>query len=282
MKASGKPRTLTLNGGKLLSTLELNDDHRLFYERIEGDPQKPCLVFLHEGLGCSAMWSHFPRRLCDFTGCPGLLYDRLGYGLSSSFASAGRTIHYLHDYALGELPRVLEALIPSQAYVLVGHSDGGSIALIFAAGRPTMLKGVISESAHVYVDDKTLQGIRQADRAYDQGKLDGLRRYHGEKTHAIFKAWSRTWCSPWFRHWNIEYLLPSVEAPVLVIQGCEDQYGTLEQMASIVSQTAGPAEKWIVEACGHSPHLDQPDLVLHKMAAFIEAVGGEASGRPRD
>lgn len=246
----------------------------LQYERIAGEAGRPCLVFLHEGLGCIEMWGEFPRQLCAATGCPGLVYDRAGYGRSKPLSHA-RTIHYMHEAALAELPMVLEALIPGQDYLLVGHSDGGSIALIHAAERPARLKGVITEAAHVFVEEITLAGIRRADAAYAAGKLQALARYHGDKTPIIFKAWSDTWLSPWFAHWNLEYLLPSIVCPLLVIQGQDDQYGTLAQVDSIVGQVSGEARAAVVEACAHSPHKENPGQLLSLMGGFIlERVGG--------
>jgi len=251
-----------------------NSDHSIYYETIDGNTQKPWLVFLHEGLGCIPLWRDFPERLCRRSGCPGLVYDRTGYGRSSRL-SAPRTIHYMHDYALNELPQVLETVIPGRPFILIGHSDGGSIALIHAAQRLTLLKGVVTEAAHVFVESETLEGIRQADEAYDRGKLKGLGKYHGEKTHEIFKAWSETWLNHWFKHWSLEYLLPSIECPMLIIQGVDDQYGSRQQVESIVSRSSGFSEPFLVENCGHTPHLQQPEIVLERMGEFIEKFNSE-------
>lgn len=241
---------------------------RIFYLRIEGDESRPTLVFLHEGLGCVDMWGEFPRRLCARTGCPGLVYDRIGYGRSSPL-KRGRTIHYLHEYALMELPLVLERLLPERPVILVGHSDGGSIALIYGAERPSRLQGIITEAAHVYVDEETLAGIALAEKAWQQGKMGGLLQYHGDKTEELFSAWAETWQSVWFRSWNIEYLLPSIITPMLVIQGEKDQYGTLAQMDAVVSASSGKTCFQIVEGCGHVPHIDASDDVLESMSSFI-------------
>ncbi|MFM2086963.1 MAG: hypothetical protein RLZZ237_1832 [Pseudomonadota bacterium] len=247
--------------------LNLSAEDDIHYELIEGDPAKPCLVFLHEGLGCCAMWKDFPAQLCLATGCRGLLYDRLGYGLSSPLRGR-RQLHYLHDYALRELPQVLEKLIPGQDHFVIGHSDGGSIALIYAAQQAPRLRGIITEAAHVFVEGMTLDGIRKAELAFGAGKLDALVQYHGDKTQAIFKAWCDTWLSYGFRFWNIEYLLPSIECPALVVQGSEDQYGSAEQVETIVglALNAVPA---MVEQCGHTPHQEQPQALLALMAGFL-------------
>lgn len=250
-----------------MAILELGYNQHLYYDMIAGDLKRPHLVFLHEGLGCTAMWQEFPRLLCAKTGCPGLVYDRPGYGRSSPSA-APRTIHYLHHDALTGLSRVISRLIPGTPYFLVGHSDGGSIALIHASEKPAHLQGIITEAAHVFVEEETLAGIRATTAAFAAGKLQGLFSYHGEKTEAVFRAWSDTWLSDFFRHWNIEYLLPSIECPILAVQGAEDQYGTVAQVNTIDAQ-APEAVKAMIEDCGHVPHKERGDVVLQLMAEFL-------------
>ncbi len=256
---------------KSLPYLVINENHRLYYHLFQGDTTLPYLVFLHEGLGCTDMWHDFPELLCKTTGCPGLVYDRLGYGKSSPLKKS-RTVHYLHTYALQELPHILDKVIPQTPFILIGHSDGGSIGLIFAAERPPFLKALITEAAHVFVDNKTIAGIRSADKAWNKGKLRGLAKYHGEKTDTLFKAWSETWLTKWFKHWNIEYLLPSIEVPVLVIQGENDQYGSTDQVKSIASKTSGYAQMKIVENSSHIPHLEAQPIVLALMSDFVAQV----------
>ena len=249
--------------------IKLNRSQQIHYRLIEGNENNPYLIFLHEGLGCIAMWKDFPDQLCRKTDSPGLIYDRLGYGKSSPL-SRTRTIHYMHDYALNELPKILEETIPGKPFILVGHSDGGSISLIFGAEKPALLKAIITEAAHVFVEPETLKGIAVANEAYEKGKFDSLAKYHGKKTHSIFKAWSDTWLSRWFKHWNIEYLLPAIECPLLVIQGCQDQYGTKRQVESIVAKSSSNATSVFMKDCGHSPHQERPGKVLPIMSDFIE------------
>jgi pimeloyl-ACP methyl ester carboxylesterase len=260
-----------------LSILKLNDTEYLDYYLIEGSPDHPYLVFLHEGLGCHSMWKSFPRDLCRRTECPGLVYDRLGFGRSSPSTST-RTIHYVHTSALNELPYVIGHLIPDRPYILIGHSDGGSISLIYGAERPALLQGIITEAAHVFVEPITVAGIRSANEAFINRELGGLFQYHGEKTVSIFRAWADTWLSDWFRPWNIEYLLPSIICPLLVIQGREDQYGTEHQVDSIVSKSSGRATPVFVDGCGHAPHREKADTILAIMSEFI---GGLVPGCPR-
>lgn len=255
-----------------MSLLRLDDQQQIFYEHHAGEPQRPCLVFLHEGLGCTALWRDFPQRLCQRTGCSGLVYDRIGYGQSSPLIRP-RTIQYLHAYALDELPQVLDALIPDQQFILIGHSDGGSISLIFAAERWPRLVGAITVAAHVFVEPASIGGIEQAKKTFAQGQLKkGLAKYHGDKTELLFKAWADTWTSSWFRSWNIEYLLPSIAVPLLVMQGRDDQYGTPAQVDAIVDKSTGPATPLLLEDCGHSPHLDFPELTLDLMSCFVNRL----------
>ncbi len=251
--------------------LQLAPNHEIYYRRIEGDDGLPCLIFLHEGLGCVEMWKDFPDQLCRATGCQGLVYDRLGYGGSSPLIDR-RTVHYLHDYALLELPKVLSHLLPDTPYILVGHSDGGSISLIYGSQPRPFLKGIISEAAHVFVDDETIAGIEETTAAWDAGKLTGLAKYHGDKTESIFMAWSKTWLSAWFRSWDIRYVLSSVEVPVLVIQGKADKYGTEAQVNAITFQTAGEARAEMISDCGHAPHHDARERVVDLMSEFIERI----------
>jgi len=255
-----------------LPNLKIDQNHRLHYQLLPGNTALPYLVYLHEGLGCTDMWGDFPETLCAATGCPGLVYDRLGYGKSSSLKNNKRTIHYLHEYALQELPKLLASLIPQKPFILIGHSDGGSISLIFGAEQSSLLKGIITEAAHVYVDHETIAGIEIAKKAWDKGKLRGLVKYHGDKTETLFRAWSETWLSKWFKHWNIEYLLPSIDVPLLIIQGGNDQYGSSEQVTAIISKTSGHAHGEILEKCSHIPHSEVQAVVVALMSDFIAQI----------
>jgi len=248
-----------------------HDDDELYFETIDGDERLPVLVFLHEGLGSVAHWRDFPRRVCAATGHPGLVYDRLGHGHSSPLRAA-RTIHYLHDYALRELPAVLTQ-IAGRDYILIGHSDGGSIALIHAAGQPRGLRGVVTLAAHTIVETLSVEGIRAAQVAFNEGKLRGLERFHGAKTAQIFAAWADTWLRPSFAHWDIRYLLPSIDCPVLALQGSADQYGTVAQLDAIADGVP-ESEVRMLEGAGHSPHQDRPDLLVEIIADFCTGVAG--------
>ena len=255
-----------------MPTLKLKSTHHLYYRQIAGESRKPCLVFLHEGLGCVSMWRDFPDRLCQLTGCPGLIYDRLGYGKSSPLFQS-RTLHYLHEYALEELFAVLQELLPGKPYILIGHSDGGSISLIHASAQPVDLKAVITEAAHVFVEPETIAGVRGVYRAWGKGQMKGLRKYHGDKTEMVFSSWAETWLSSWFTSWNIEHLIHSINVPMLIIQGEDDLYGTSAQVEAIAAQSASTTRIKMIADCGHSPHQEQPEFVLQLMDDFLEKFG---------
>ncbi len=254
-----------------MGIITISGKQQIYYELIDGDKARPYLVFLHQGLGCVAMYSDFPALLCARTKCPGLVYDRTGYGKSSPL-KRNRTIHYLHEYALTELPEVIESIIPHRPFILIGHSDGGSIALISGSAQPEHLKAIVTEAAHVFVEQETVDGIIKADDAFKKGKLGSLFKLHGEKTEILFRAWASTWLSDWFRYWNIEYLLPSINVPLLVIQGKNDQYGTFAQVNSIASKSSGEVQTVLIDGCGHSPYQECPALLLDLMSEFIGTV----------
>jgi pimeloyl-ACP methyl ester carboxylesterase len=229
---------------------------------------RPVLVFLHEALGSIEMWHDFPTTLVESTGCDALIYDRWGHGKSDPL-DAKRTLRYVHDEALISLPEILRKSNVNDV-ILIGHSDGGSIALIFAAEHTEVVRGVISEAAHVFVEEITLEGIRQAVKIYETTNLpEKLSRYHDDNTEKIFRAWWDTWLSPEFKRWNIEDCLPRIECPVLVIQGEDDQYGTEAQVEAIASQVTGPAKSLLIPNCSHIPHKQARDTVVQEMTEFI-------------
>ena len=226
----------------------------------------PVLVFLHDSLGCVDTWRDFPEQLARRVGLNAVNYDRQGYGRSSAFGPLSRTPGYL-----GEQATVLFTLLDALAIetvVLFGHSDGGSIALIAAAVQPQRVTAVVTEGAHVFVEDVTLAGIRAAQEAFATTDLpERLARYHGEKVQGVAAAWIDTWLSPAFRTWNIERYLPAISCPVLAIQGQDDEFGTMAQVRAIVDGAA--AESLVIPGVGHTPHRDARDNVLDAAAEFI-------------
>ncbi len=254
--------------------LEIHDGrHRLPVEVIDPSPgsaKRPgeVLIFLHEGLGSIAQWRDFPGELCRATGLPAVVYERWGYGGADPL-DGPRTVRYLHDEALRSLPELLRQLRIDRG-ILIGHSDGGSIALIFAAAWPERVRGIVTEAAHVFVEEVTLAGIREAVRIYDSSDLPKrLSRYHGGNTEGAFRGWADIWLSPAFREWNIEDCLAGVHCPVLAIQGLDDEYGTPAQVAAIVRGVSGPAEPLLVSGCGHIPHHQARRRVLDAMTRFV-------------
>jgi pimeloyl-ACP methyl ester carboxylesterase len=228
----------------------------------------PDIVMLHEGLGSTATWRDFPERLAAATMRRILVYSRRGYGRSSSL-HAPRRVDYMHEEADVWLPLILEHL-EIRPPVLFGHSDGASIALIHAARTESDVGAVVALAPHVKVEDITVRSIAAAKTAYVATDLrERLGRYHAD-VDAAFWGWNRIWLDPAFRSWNIEELLPSIRCPVLAIQGEEDEYGTMEQIASIGRAVRG-ARLLALAACRHSPHRDQPAAVLEATRQLLAA-----------
>jgi pimeloyl-ACP methyl ester carboxylesterase len=253
-----------------LSALVLGRE--LAVERLEpdGGGKGPVLVFLHEGLGCIALWRDVPARLCERLGLPAIVYDRQGHGRSDPLGGP-RTVRYLHEEAQAQLPALLDALRIAEA-VPIGHSDGGTVALLFAASFPERTKALVTLAAHVFVEDITIDGIEATVRAYATGELGArLRRHHGEGTDALFHAWADTWVAPWFRQWNVEDCLPRITAPALIMQGEADRYGTPRQIEAIARGLAGPRRTLLLPGVGHAPHLEAPDTVIDAVASFVSA-----------
>lgn len=261
-----KRRRFSINDGRCRLPVEIIEPS----VRPEGAPGTT-LIFLHEGLGSISQWRDFPLAVSLAASLPAVIYERRGHGNADPL-DAPRSARYLHEEALQSLPEVLRQLQIDDA-ILIGHSDGGSIALIFASVRPEKVRGIITEAAHVFVEDVTLAGIREAVRIYASTDLpDRLSKHHGSNTETVFRGWSDTWLSPAFRDWNIDEYLSGVRCPVLVIQGRDDEYGTPAQVEAIVSGVSGPSEPVIVEDCGHVPHLQARERVLAEMTRFILAV----------
>jgi pimeloyl-ACP methyl ester carboxylesterase len=238
-----------------------------------GPAAAPTLVFLHEGLGSASLWRDFPDRLAAETGCGALVYSRAGYGASDP-VPLPRPVRFMHDEAI-VLAEVLAAAGIRQA-VLVGHSDGASIALIFAGiagGSPTPgLRGLILEAPHVFTEPHGLASIAKIGEAYRTTDLrERLARHHGANVDVAFRGWNDVWLDPAFRAWNLEAFLPAITVPSLILQGEDDEYGTWRQVEAIARQSGGPVEALALPACGHSPHRERPDLALPAMARFVRA-----------
>jgi pimeloyl-ACP methyl ester carboxylesterase len=228
----------------------------------------PVLVLLHEGLGCIEAWRSFPERLVQATGLEALLYDRCGYGRSSALDRPWG-VDYLHRAALEELPTVLAACAVERP-LLVGHSDGGTIALLYAAHHAPV--AVVTEAAHGFVEAAARAGIRRTERRWASGDLKrGLERLHGAKAEAIFRSWADTWLAPWFDGWSITGELPAVTCPALLLQGAGDQYATPGHLTEIASRLGGPVRTELLPGCGHAPHHDAPEVVTDLVARWMSS-----------
>lgn len=243
---------------------------RIEYERIDvASSMRPSLVFLHEGLGSLAMWRTFPNRVAHATGCNAIVYSRYGYGNSDPLLEP-RGVRYMHDEALIALPDLLGQL-NIVAPILVGHSDGASIAIIHAGGSGREIAGLVLMAPHVMVEDISIASIAQAKAAFETTDLGAkLGRYHRD-VESAFRGWNRIWLEPAFRTWNIEEYLPHITCPVLAIQGEDDEYGTMEQLRRIHARVPD-AELLDLEDCRHSPHRDQPDAVVEAITRFVDRV----------
>ena len=235
-----------------------------------GDRARPHpIVLLHDSLGSVRTWKDFPDRLAAATGHGVLAYSREGFGGSAPL-SRPRWREYMHHEAETVLPALLAALDVS-APILFGHSDGATIALIAAGAHPGLSPGIILEAPHVFVEPVTLAGIAAAKDIYRTTNLrEKLMRYHPDPD-AVFAAWTETWSAPYFRDWNVEDYVPKVRCPVLMIQGLQDEYGSVRQLDAI---KAGRADRGILmlDDCAHSPHRDQPEAVLAAVATFVERL----------
>lgn len=228
------------------------------------DSTLPTIVFLHEALGSVAQWRDFPKLVAEKTPFNVFAFDRLGHGLSEALLQK-RDAHYLHHEAWEMTPSVF-AHFGIENPILFGHSDGGSIALLYASRFQT--QALITEAAHVFVEDITLKGIEEAltRKAF---LIDRLRRYHGDKTEDLFSAWSDTWLQKSFKKWNIEAFLKDITCKSLIIQGKNDEYGTVEQVDRIVHGIGENVGKFMIPHCGHTPHKDAENIVLDKIIDML-------------
>jgi pimeloyl-ACP methyl ester carboxylesterase len=242
---------------------------RLEIRRLGPPPASaPTLVFLHEGLGSVSAWRDFPDRLAERTGCGALVYSRAGYGKSPP-APLPRPVRFMHDEA-----EVLAHLLDQEGIrqpILVGHSDGASIALIYAGSAPTILPlGLVLEAPHVFTEPSGLASIARIAEVYRTSDLrERLARHHGANTDNAFRGWNDVWLHPDFQAWNIEDVLPRIEIPMLILQGEDDEYGTWRQVEAIERQSGGPVEAVALPDCGHAPHREHPERTLGEMAGFI-------------
>jgi pimeloyl-ACP methyl ester carboxylesterase len=247
---------------------------RVEYQWIEeGDADTPLMVFLHEGLGSISMWRDFPQTLCRALGCRGLVYSRPGYGQSTPRASDDVLApDFMHRQAHEVLPALLVALGVDTAAnppCLLGHSDGGSIALLYAARFQDRVAGAVVLAPHIIVEDISVSSIAKARTAYLETDLrQRLARHHADPDSA-FWGWNNIWLNPAFRPWSIEAEIAAITCPLLAVQGLDDEYGTLDQIRGIA--TGVPQTELLELAeCGHSPHRDQPAQLISRIEEFFD------------
>ncbi|MEV8479870.1 alpha/beta hydrolase [Streptomyces sp. NPDC051173] len=247
-----------------MSTIELSRGP-VEYTVLGGDPGAAPLVLLHEGLGCIAMWRRFPARLAAATGRRALVFSRHGYG-SSGPARLPRSPRYMHEEAHEVLPELLDRLGMGRP-VLVGHSDGASIALLHAAAHP--VEAAVAMAPHLFVEDRTLRGIEAARAAFTSGPLARELAFYHQDPGAVFHGWSQAWLSPEFRGWDIGPDLAGVTAPVLLVQGDRDRYGTMAHLDAAQRALPGPVRRLELAGCGHTPHLERTDDVIEAVHTFL-------------
>ncbi len=263
VEAALRQLTFKIEGGRL----------RLRGHLIGADPgPRPTLVFLHDGLGCARLWRDIPHRLVAATGLGALLYDRQGCGDSEPLGGRPPDRGYLREEALSVVPEILKGAGIRDA-ILIGHSDGGTIALAFAGAYPEMVRGVIAESAHLFREDKTLSEIRAQLADFEGGDLlTRLKRYHGAKAEATFNRLAEIWLSDGARDWQIDDLLAGISCPVLALRGEGDEYFSAEQNAAIARAVPGCVQTLELANCAHVPHHQARKAVLAAMAEFIEGI----------
>lgn len=236
-----------------------------YYEWYQIDPLSPTMILLHEGLGSVAQWKKWPKSLHEKLRLNILVYDRNGYGKSSA-APIDYPLDYLRYEAQEIFPKILDHLNLESAH-LFGHSDGGSIALLAASYHPDRVKSVISEAAHVIIEEVSVAGIQESRKIYDKKLKKPLSRYHADKTDWVFYHWADTWIKPEFFKWNMIEELQHIQCPVLAIQGKDDQYGSYEQLRVIEQYCK--SKLLFLNNCGHHPHFEQEDVVLSESFKFI-------------
>jgi pimeloyl-ACP methyl ester carboxylesterase len=245
---------------------------RLEYRMIGPRPDAaPTIVTLHEGLGCVELWGDFPDKLQAATGAGVLVYSRAGYGQSSPVALP-RPLSYMHDEAREVLPRLLDD-IGLQRGLLLGHSDGASIAAIYAGTHQDhRVGGLVLMAPHFFTEDAGIASIVEARRAYETGDLrQRLSRWHADVDNA-FKGWNDAWLDPTFRQWDITEQLAYIRVPVLIVQGEDDQYGTVKQIEAALEECYCPVEVALLPNTKHSPQRDAPEATLKAITEFTARV----------
>lgn len=244
-----------------------------------GDAALPVIVMLHEGLGCVALWRDFPERVATTTGCPVFAYSRAGYGQSEA-ADLPYPVDYMTREAVAVLPDVLDA-IGARSVILLGHSDGATIAAEYA-GRVEdhRVRGLVLMAPHFFTEEIGLAEIRRAAELFGSSDMAAkMGKYHRDPV-ATFRGWNGAWLNPDFARWDVSEVIDYLRVPVLAIQGVQDQYGTLAQVRAVADRSYAPVELLELADCRHSPQFDQPEAVLSAVAAFAERLAAHEAAQP--
>lgn len=239
-------------------------------ERAELREESPIVLF-HDSLGSVELWRSFPENLCVATGRPVVAYDRLGFGRSDPFRGEWTT-NFIREEASTFFP-VLREQLGIDNFIAMGHSVGGAMAALCAATFPRECRALVTESAQAFVEDRTLQGIREAKAAFrHEGQLERLERYHGDKARWVLEAWTETWLCPEFRSWSLDADLSEVVCPALVIHGADDEYGSVRHPRKIAGAIAGETRVELLPGCRHVPHREAEAAIIELIKGFLDRV----------
>lgn len=236
---------------------------------IQPDLDKPTLVFLHDALGSISQWKEFPIKLAKKLKLNAFLYDRLGHGLSDN--KEGKiNKHFFEKEAV--ILHILLSKLKIKNFILIGHSDGGTIALLYASGNGLKKpKAIILEAAHILNEEITIAEIKKT-ALHSKSILTKLQKYHKNKSETLFQNWFKLWTSEDMKNWNIESQIFPIDIPALIIQGKQDNYGSLKQVEKIANSISAKNEIVLIENCGHSPHFEQQETVLNSVKSFLKSI----------
>lgn len=252
------------------------EESTIYYKWINKhfiNSKAPSVIFLHHGLGSTEQWYDYPEIFSELYKYPVLLYDRTGHGKSTGLVYKEHNTKYLDKEAFEFLPEITEKLKISLPFILYGHSDGGTIALMYASMFPDHVLSVISESAHFINEPLIAKGIKSAMHEFENGILrNKLLKYHGDKTDILFYRWAKTWISEESKNWNIAKQLKSVKCPVLCIQGMQDEYGSQDQVKILTQNISGTCSLLNINDCQHYPHITNRESVLKGISEFFNCM----------
>lgn len=243
-------------------------ENLIYSKKIKFTKANKYIIFLHEGLGCTDLWKDFPEKLCKHLGYNGFMYDRRGYGRSSEHDFTNNP-KYMHEEALEILPKIIDYLSPDE-FLLYGHSDGGTISLIYGVSHNQKPKAIITEAAHSHREEVGAKGIEKTIRVYESLLRDKLQLYHGDKVDKVFEGWSRNWLSDAFENWNIFDSLAKISTPTLILQGENDRYATREHPEIIASKIPGNAKAELIPDADHAPHKENYSYLEATIQEFLK------------